>query len=170
MSFPEIWRFLLSCCFIKESTPSREEEPPFLVPVPLHCCGQGGVQTVKTHACPPKGLYSVDPNRLRRRKWPYRRPALIPSSPTPARQSCWGAPIWAGCPFLRIPLATCKAWPHLQPWWTFPRGPENDGVAFPAVGHGGFHQEPWPMAGEWPSYKNTCPSTSQECHQYETAS
>ena len=97
-------------------------------------------------------------------------PALIPSSPTPARQNCWGAPIWAGCPFLRTPLATCKAWPHSQPWWTFPRGPENDGFVFPAVGHGGFRQESWPRAGEWLSYYNTCPSTSQECHQHKMAS
>ena len=69
-------------------------------------------------------------------------PVFSNSSPTSARESCWSAPIWAGCPFLRTPLATCKAWPHFQPWWTFPRGPENDGVAFPAVGHGGFRQEP----------------------------
>ena len=66
--------------------------------------------------------------------------------------------------------ATCKAWTHCQPWRTFLRGPESDGVAFPAVGNNGFSPAPWPSAGERLSYRNTCPSTSRECHWYEVAS
>lgn len=163
----EIFAFLL----LYQRKSSKQKRGMVLShPVPLHYHLPDGVKRVKTHAGPPDASNPVDPNRLKRRKWSRRRPALIPSLPTPARQSCWHpsgqAALFSGL-FLS---ATCKAWTHCQPWRTFLRGPESDGAAFPAVGNNSFSHEPWPLAGERLSYSNTCPSTSQECHRNEMAS